>query len=100
MGRLTLTSQARADLEDIWLHIAQDNPPAADRLIDEIAVRVERLEAYPLLGPSRPEIAPDARLLVIGNYVALYRLLDDDIEVVRVVHGARELKRLFGITDI
>ncbi len=63
MGHLTLTPRARADLDDTWLH-ALNNPVAADRLIDEIAARCENLTAHLLLGPARPEIAPDARLLI------------------------------------
>ncbi|MEJ0052836.1 MAG: type II toxin-antitoxin system RelE/ParE family toxin [Methylovirgula sp.] len=98
MGHLTLTPRARADLDDIWLHIALNNLAAADRLIDEIASRCENLTAHPLLGPARPEIAPNARSLVVGNYVVLYRLAGEGVEVVRIVHGARELQRLFDVT--
>ena len=87
MGRITRTVQANRDLDDIWLQIALDNPSAADRLIDRIVMR--------RLGPARPEIAPDARMLVVGDSLVLYRFRKDGVQIVRVVHGARQLEGLF-----
>jgi toxin ParE1/3/4 len=40
-------------------------------------------------------VAPGARALVIGDYLALYRVVGGNVEIVRVVHGARQLKDLF-----
>lgn len=96
MARVLYSPRAKADLDDIWLHVALDNEAAADRLIDRILGRCDRLADHPSLGQARPEIAPDARMLVIGDYLALYRLSGADVEVVRVTHGARRLQDLFG----
>ena len=96
MGRVTGTQRAGADLDDIWLHVALDNPVAADRLIDRILARCQALAEHPSLGPARPEIAPDARMLSVGDYLVLYRVAGTDVEIVRVVHGARRLAGLFG----
>ena len=97
MGRVILTWRARADLDDIWLNIALDNPAAADRMIDRIVARCQVLAEHPRLGPARPEIAHDARALVVGDYLALYRVDGADASIVRVVHGARRLIRLFDL---
>jgi hypothetical protein len=51
------------------------------------------LAENPRLGRLRPEIAPDARAWIVGRYLVLYRAQDGGIEVVRVVHGAREIER-------
>jgi toxin ParE1/3/4 len=83
------------DLDDIWLRVATDSPAAADRLIDHILGRCEGLARHPRLGPARPEIAPDARLLVMGDYLALYRIDNANVVIVRVVHGSRQLAGLF-----
>ena len=96
MARVFVTPRAQSDLDDIWLHVALDNPTAADRVIDLIVARCQNLRDYPQLGPARPEIAPEARKLVVGDYVVLYRIDDADASVVRVVHGARQLTALFG----
>ena len=97
MGRVLLTRRARTDLDDVWLHVASDNPAAADRLIDRIVARCQGLADHPHLGPARPEIAPGARALVVGDYLALYQLDGADAVIVRVVHGARELKTLLDL---
>jgi len=96
VARVVFSPRASDDLDDIWLHVALDNPPAADRLIDRIFVRCGRLANHPSLGPARPDIDPDARILVIGDYLALYRLIGADVEIVRVTHGARRLQNLFS----
>ena len=97
MGRITLTPRARVDIDDIWLHVALDRPAAADRLIDRIVTRLQVLADHPQLGPARPEIAPEARVVVVGAYLALYRVVGAHVEIVRIVHGARELKGLFDL---
>jgi toxin ParE1/3/4 len=95
MGRVLRTRRANADLDDIWLHMALDSPAAADRLIDRLVARCGSLADYPQLGPVRPDIAPDARMLTLGDYLILYRVLGANVEIVRVVHGARRLAGLF-----
>lgn len=88
------TAQARADLVDIWLRIAARDEATANRVLDDIALRVTQLAAYPELGKARPEIAHDARALVSERWLILYRITPGAVEVVRVVDGARDLLRL------
>ena len=95
MSRYRLTEQARADLDEIWLYIAEDNIPAADRFFDTLHERFVLLAGQPFLGRARPELAPNLRSLPVGNYVMLYRPIDDGIEVVRVLHGARDIDAMF-----
>src|SRR3546814_3988800 len=47
------TVRAREDLLDIWLHIAQDDPAAADRVFDRIEARIEVLKQFPEAGPPQ-----------------------------------------------
>jgi toxin ParE1/3/4 len=47
------------------------------------------------MGPSRPDIAPTLRCFRVGNYLIFYRQAQDGAEIVRVVHGARDLPALF-----
>lgn len=42
------------------------------------------------VGAARPDIAPDARMLVEGSYLILYRIRTEDVQIVRVVHGAAQ----------
>jgi len=93
---------AERDLEDIWLTIAADNPPAATRVIRAIGARIDHLAEHPRLGPRRPDIRPSARMLVEGPYLILFETHPDTdegpidrVEIVRVVDGRRNLTALF-----
>jgi toxin ParE1/3/4 len=97
LARVVFTPRARADLDDLWLHVALANPAAADRLIDRIVDKCQGLADYPQLGPVRLAIAPDARAIVVGEYLALYRVVGFDAVIVRIVHGARQLRELFDL---
>ncbi len=59
-----------------------------------IETRCDRLKDHPQLGPARPDIAEDARALVVERWIALYRLIDSDVQVVRIIDGAQDLTRL------
>lgn len=95
MARVRVSPQAETDLEENWLTIALESPSAADRLLRRIATKFERLAEFPDMGAPKPDIAPTARILVEGNYLILYEPTADGVEVVRVIHGARDLRDLF-----
>lgn len=92
------TAQAEEDLIDIWLYIAHDDVDAADRVLDDIEEKLLLLTDQPSLGPARPDIAPDLRYLPVRRYLILYRQIADGIEIVRVVHGARDVPTLMADT--
>ena len=85
------TRRARADLLDIWLEIASKNPAAADRLYDRLEARVKVLGEFPEIGTARPDISAEVRMLADGSYLILYRIATDNVQIVRVLHGAREI---------
>jgi len=94
MPVLRKTRKAEEDLIDIWLYIAQDNPAAADNLLDNIEEKGRLLAENPMLGQARPDIAEDFRYLPVGRYLMLYRAIPNGIELVRVAHGMRLLSEL------
>ncbi|MBI4031035.1 MAG: type II toxin-antitoxin system RelE/ParE family toxin [Proteobacteria bacterium] len=94
MASIILTAKAEEDLLDIWLYIAADNPDAADRVLDDIDSKFRLLSDNPEIGPARPDIAPEFRYFPVGSYLILYRLLKGNVEIVRVVHGMRNLLTL------
>lgn len=89
--KLFRTRRARQDLIDIWDHIESDNPAAGDTLFDRIDEACLRLLEHPRLGPARNDIRPGLRYLIVNEYVVLYRIVGEDVEIVRVVHGRRDL---------
>ena len=95
MSRIRISHRAEADLAEIWLHIAENNPQAADRLTSRIVEKYQTLLRFPELGSLCEELAPRLRSLVVDSYVIFYRPIEDGIEIVRVVHAARDLPSLF-----
>jgi toxin ParE1/3/4 len=95
MTRLVITPLAAADMEEIADSIAAESPRAAVRLIERFREVAGVLRDRPKIGPARNEIADGMRIFPVGNYLILYRVLDDGAEIVRIVHGARRLEDLF-----
>ena len=94
MWRVVRSRQADEDLYDIWSYIEKDNARAANALIDEFTQKFELLAEHTGLGTSRPKIHPSLRFFPVGRYLIVFRRMEDGIEVVRVVHGARSFKKL------
>jgi len=94
MPEIRRTARAEEDLIDIWVYIAHDNIRAADRVLDEIEDSFFLLAEQPRLGRERPDIAPELRYLPVRRYLILYRDIPEGIEIIRVVHGARDIRSL------
>lgn len=95
MARFTRTARAEEDLIEIWTWVAADSPSAADRLLDRIDEVCGRLAEMPALGAARPDLAEGPRYFVTGSHLVIYRVAPGGVEIVRVVHGARDLPDLF-----
>jgi toxin ParE1/3/4 len=95
LARFTRTARAEEDLIEIWTYIVQDSPRAADRLLDRLDNVCGLLADNPHMGPLRADLAEGLRYFPTGNYLLLYREKQRGIEIVRVVHGARDLPGLF-----
>jgi toxin ParE1/3/4 len=90
-----VSAEAEADLEEIGDFIAQDNPVRAEKFIDEIRVRFEEISRMPLAYVARPEIDPGVRACLHGHYVIFFYVTNTTVEIARVLHGTRNLARLF-----
>lgn len=89
-----LSPQAASDLEEIADYIAEDSPGNAKRFIERLTLKFVALGRSPRSGRARPELRPDLRSFPYGAYLILYRLIDEGVEIVRVVHAARNLDDL------
>lgn len=87
---------ARTDLWDIRAYIAAGNPEAARQTIGKIKHACLSLATQPFLGRVRNELLPDLRSFPVGSYVIFYDVVADGVEIVRVLHGARDLPGIFG----
>ena len=85
---------ALEDLPEAWLSIAQDNPKAADRWVDAVDAAAGRLAGFPALGRARDEVIVGVRSLAVGKYLIFYAESPDGVDVLRVLHGARDLDEI------
>ncbi|PQV62519.1 toxin ParE1/3/4 [Abditibacterium utsteinense] len=96
MKKLIVSPPARADLREIWDYIAGDSLNAADTLSETFYEKFELLRATPEAGRQRSDLKSSLRSFPVGRYVIFYRVSDGAIEIVRVLHGARDVDSLFG----
>lgn len=95
MPRVLLTRSAQTDLLEAWLFIAEENPQAADRLLDKLDKEAHGLAFQPLMGRGRPELGTGVRSWPTSTpYVLFYLPEDDGITVLRVLHHARDVQQI------
>jgi toxin ParE1/3/4 len=92
MSQVNRTAAAANDLLDIWTYIATHSPGAANRVLRQIDQDCSLLAEFPDIGAHRDELAAGLRSFPRGNYVIFYRPVAGGIEVIRVLHGARDIR--------
>lgn len=87
--------RAELDLLDLWDYIADDSSDRADAFLDRIEDKLQTLAQNPGLGRRREELLAGLQSFPIGSYVVFYRAIENGIEVIRVLHGSRDLAEIF-----
>ena len=90
--------KAEADLDEIWYYTATESQSIeiAGRLVDFITARFLYLASYPHLGRRRDEgLRPGLRSFPIGEYVIIYRVEAEDVLILHVIRGSRDIEALF-----
>ncbi len=92
---IVMSPQAARDLDTIWNSIAEHSLDAADKFRDEVRLRVYDLTQNPQVGHEHREVRNRDLLCVnIRKYIVFYRFDEASVCIVRIVHGARDLRRL------
>ena len=94
--RYRVSSQARKDLAEIWLFIAQDDLDSADNFIELLVSRFPMLAKSPQMGRGRNELSDGVRSFPVDRYLIFYRLDAKGIEIVRVIHSGRDIDSLLS----
>jgi toxin ParE1/3/4 len=93
------TAQTEMDLADILRYLEERSPAAAERLATAIEERCERLAQFPALGRAREELAEGLRSIAVERYVVFYRVTTTAVEVLRMLHGARDIDTIMAPDD-
>jgi toxin ParE1/3/4 len=89
-------SPPRRDLNEILIYIGKSDPWNAVAFVDRLESICKRFVRFPELGRAREELGAGIRSYPVDRYVIFYRILDGDIEIVRALHGARDIERVFA----
>lgn len=95
MYKLLKSHQAQEDLINIWLYTLKEwGIVQADYYLDELDDALHQLKTSPRLGVTRDDVRPGYHSLSIKKHIAYYRLSQQTIEVIRVLHGRMDPDRL------
>jgi plasmid stabilization system protein ParE len=96
MRKLLIQPQARLDLLEIWHYIAADSIQSANKVAEKLDRAIRGLIEMPGKGHTRPDVTDKRyRFWSVYSYLIAYRYDETSLTVVRVVHGRRDLRRLF-----
>ena len=100
MAAFRFTPDAVADRDDIWQFIASDNRAAADRVEEAIFAACEALARNPFQGHVRSDLAKlPVRFWTLPshpNYMVVYRPETSPLQILRVLHGKLNVKRILN----
>jgi toxin ParE1/3/4 len=86
---IRLSQEAEQDLIEIFDYILEDNPAAAEKVLNSIQQEIIHLSDHPHLG--KPGRVPKTRELVLSNipFIVPYQVNENTLEILRVYHSAR-----------
>jgi toxin ParE1/3/4 len=87
----SLSNSAISDIDEIIDYISNDNPKAAIKLFDRFEELFEMLVLMPKMGTARTELGDNIRCLVEKNYTIYFQPNDFGLEIVRILHNARNI---------
>jgi toxin ParE1/3/4 len=90
MTRILRRPRAEQDLGEIFDWIADDSPANADAYIERLVATMRLLAGMPHMGSCRLPRFPSVRSFPVGSHLIFYQPIGDGIEIIRVIHGARD----------
>src|ERR1039458_6660809 len=98
MRPFRLSPEARRDVQEVWAYIAHDSTEAAARFRQEIRDACRRLAQHPYAGHQRSDLTTRSDVLFwpVYSYLIIYRPDSKPLEILRVLHGNRDVTRVLG----
>ncbi len=79
----------------MWGYVAEDDASAADAMLDRVFEVTRKLAEWPEMGRERPELMESLRSFAVGSHLIYYRIRGGQLEILRVLHGRRDVDALF-----
>jgi toxin ParE1/3/4 len=94
-----LAQEATQDLDEILDYFLSRNIDAGERFIREFNKKCKYLTQFPNIGRSYANLDPKLRGIPVDGYILFYRVFEDNVVIVRVISGYRDLKSVFTNAD-
>jgi toxin ParE1/3/4 len=91
---------ASQDLNEIADYFAANNVKAGEKFFQDFNRKCKQLVSFPNSGKSYTEIYPELKGISLAGYIIFYRILEDGIEILRVISGRRKLPAIFRESDL
>ena len=95
MKKFIIAPTASRDLNKIADYFLTVNVTAGEKLFQFFNQKIKQLTQFPLMGRSYNHIKPSLRGLPLKGYIIFYRVIDDQIEILRIINGHQNLSDLF-----
>jgi antitoxin ParD1/3/4/toxin ParE1/3/4 len=95
MSRYAISPEAISDVDEIITFIARDSRRNALKVWNRLEDTFGQLARQPKMGHARPELRDDSlRVFSVYDYLVIYDPNARPVTILRVVHGARDLRRI------
>jgi toxin ParE1/3/4 len=96
MRRCVITRAASQDLDGIIDYFVDRNIDAGERFIEKFNQKCQKLAQFPFMRRSYTEIKPSLRGVPLEGYIIFYQVTDEEISIIRIMSGYKDLGTLFG----
>jgi len=90
-----ITPLAQQDVSDLWEYLAEASAERADELLNTLHEKCQTLAEFPEMGRARHELLFNLRSFAVKRYIIFYQPIEGGIEVLRVLHGTRDIDVAF-----
>lgn len=97
MNSYRLSKEAEQDLENLWVYLGERDDIAADRQVAKLLDRFPMLAQFPNMGISRDRLLEGLRSFPVKPYVVFYVLIPGGVEILRIIHQARDFEDQFSL---
>ena len=94
MAKLTYAPLAQDDIKYLSSYIARDKPVAARKWALKVRQKCRLIAKNPELGDSREDLGPGVRGTYLGDYNIYFRVVLNEVEIMRVIRGGRDIRFL------
>ena len=98
MRSLLITLPASRDLDRISDYFLESSVEAGDRFVKTFTQKCKNLARFPYIGKSYAELKPGLRGLLLMDYIIFYQVVEDNVEILRVISGYQDLRDIFSMS--